>query len=288
MRKQSYAILAGTLFVAVALLALPGQLDAEQAPIVLTPGEVEVMGEGGSGWLGVTIAEVTAEKAKGLKLPAERGVIVADVETDGPAAKAGLKANDVITEYNGERVEGAAQFRRLIRETPAGRIVQLTIWRDGRSQSISAQLGNHRDHMEGHFHALRPPRDFDFHFEMPDIPGTFLAMSSPRLGVSAEDLSGQLGNYFGAPDGEGILVREVLPGTPAEKAGLKAGDVITKLDGERVRNVGELRGKIREKRDQKTVNLTVLRKGAETSLNVEVEQPQAPERKKVISRRTTI
>jgi len=55
-----------------------------------------------------------------------------------------------------------------------------------------------------------------------------------------------------------------------------------------VRNVGELRGKIREKRDQKTVNLTVLRKGAETYLNVEVEQPQAPERKKVISRRTTI
>jgi len=288
MRKQSYPILAGTVFVAVALLGLPGRLAAAQAAIVLTPGELDVMGEGGGGWLGVTVAEVTAEKAKQLKLPAERGVIVADVGADGPAAKAGLKANDVITEYNGERVEGAAQFRRLIRETPAGRTVELTIWRDGRSQKVSAQLGNLRDHLEHHIRAERLPRDFDFHFEMPDIPGNFFAMSSPRLGVSAEDLSGQLGNYFGAPDGEAVLVREVLPGTPAEKAGLKAGDVITKLDGERVRNVSELREKMREKRGQKTVSLTVLRKGAETSLNVEVEQPQAPERKKVISRRITI
>ena len=244
-----------------------------------------VQSEGARGWLGVTIAEVTAEKAKELKLPAERGVILTEVEPDSPAAKAGLKANDVVTEYNGERVEGTAQFGRLVRETPAGRTVQLTIWRDARAQNVSVQLGNFREHFESHFRVMKP-KDFDFHFEMPEIDGKFFASRTPMLGISAEDLSGQLGSYFGAPDGEGILVREVRPSSPAEKAGLKAGDVITKVEGERVRNVGELREKLREKRDKKSVALTVLRRGTEMPLNVEVEQPQAPERKKIISRRT--
>jgi serine protease Do len=249
----------------------------------------QMQGEDDRGWLGVTIAEVTAEKAKELKLPAERGVLLAEVEADSPAAKAGLKANDVVTEYNGQRVESTAQFRRLVRETPAGRTAQLTFWRDGRSQSASVQLGNYREHAERSLRSYGP-KVFDFHFDMPDIDAHVFALEhrTPLLGISAEDLSGQLGSYFGAPDGEGILVREVRAGSPAEKAGLKAGDVIAKVQGERVRNVGELREKLREKRESKTVSLGVIRKGAEMSLNVEIEQPKPPERKKIISHRTLL
>jgi len=266
---------------------------AEQAAALAEGAAAQALqGEDVRGWLGVTIAEVTAEKAKELKLPAERGVILAEVEPDSPAAKAGLKANDVVSEYNGERVEGTAQFSRLVRETPAGRTVQLTIWRDARAQNVSVQLSSFREHLGSRFHAMKP-KDFDFRFEMPEFEmpetnGRFLVSRTPMLGISAEDLSSQLGSYFGALDGEGILVREVRPGTPAEKAGLKAGDVITKVEGERVRNVGELRERLREKRDKKTVSLTALRRGTEMSFNVEVEQPQAPERKKIISRRTYI
>jgi len=207
------------------------------------------------------------------------------VEADGPAAKAGLKANDVVTEYNGQRVEGTAQFRRLIRETPAGRTVQLSVWRDGRAQKVSLQLGRFRDHFASHAHSFGP-KDFNFKFELPEIGGNILLSRTPVLGISAEDLSGQLGSYFGAPDSEGILVREVKHGTPAEKAGLKAGDVITKVDGDRVRTVSDLREKLRDKRDKKTVSLSVLRKGTEMSLNIEIEQPKPPEQKKLISRRT--
>ena len=111
--------------------------------------EVWLLNEGDRGWLGVTIAEVTADKAKELKLPAARGVILSSLEADGPAAKAGLKANDVITEFNGQRVEGTLQFRRLIRETPGGRTVQLTFWRDGRAQSVSVELGAFPDKLVG-------------------------------------------------------------------------------------------------------------------------------------------
>lgn len=272
----------------VALVAHLRAEAAEQAA-ALAPEDESVaqlaQSEGDGGWLGVTIAEVTAEKAKELKLPAERGVILAAVEAGSPAAKAGLKANDAVTEYNGQRIEGTAQFRRLVHETPAGRTVQLTIWRDGRAQSVSVQLGSFRGHLETRFRALKP-KNFEFHFEMPELDGKFFASRTPTLGISAEDLSGQLGSYFGAPDGEGILVREVNPGTPAEKAGLKAGDVITKVDGERVRSISDLREKLREKREKKATSLTVLRKGAEMSLEVAVEPPQPPERKKMISRRT--
>jgi len=251
--------------------------------------EVWLLNEGDRGWLGVTIAEVTADKAKELKLPAARGVILSSLEADGPAAKAGLKANDVITEFNGQRVEGTLQFRRLIRETPGGRTVQLTFWRDGRAQSVSVELGAFPDKLVGHGFGPK-----EFKFEMPEFGGKLFGhdiflQQGPRLGIDAEDLRGQLGSYFGAPDGEGVLVRDVASGTPAEKAGLKAGDVIIKIDGERVRTVHDLREKMRAKRENKTVSVSVIRKGTEMSFNVEVEQPRpSAERKKLISRRISI
>ena len=290
MNQRSYFIFPALALLALALAARPARAqDSPQARVGVEQDLVQSLleTEGDGGWLGVTLAEVTAEKAKELKLPAERGVILTEVEADSPAAKAGLKANDVVTEFNGQRVEGMAQFRRLIRETPAGRTVQLTIWRDGRAQSVSVQLGTFHDRFDRRIQVFGP-KDFDFHFEMPELGRGFLMSRAPMLGINAEDLGGQLGSYFGAPNGEGVLVKEVKSGTPAEKAGLKAGDVITKIDGERVRNLGELRDKMREKRDKKTLSIGVIRRGTEMSVNVEVEQPRAPERKHFISRRISI
>jgi membrane-associated protease RseP (regulator of RpoE activity) len=99
--------------------------------------------------------------------------------------------------------------------------------------------------------------------------------STPSIGISGENLNGQLGTYFGAPDGEGVLVREVQSGSPAEKGGLKAGDVITKVAGDRVKTLGELQSKLREKREDKTVQITVVRRGSETNITVEPNKPRA-------------
>jgi S1-C subfamily serine protease len=130
--------------------------------------------------------------------------------------------------------------------------------------------------------------------EMPDMPGMdwsggMLMKTQPRLGIDAEDLNGQLGSFFGAPDGEGVLVRDVNSGSPAEKAGLKAGDVITSVNGERIRSVGDLRGRLAGKSEDKdrTVKLGVLRNKSEVSLSVELPAP-APKMKKTISHRTNI
>jgi serine protease Do len=250
----------------------------------------------GTGWLGVESQEVNAEKAKDLKLPAERGVLLQRIVEDSPAAKAGLKENDVITEINGQRVEGETQFRRMIHEIPAGRSAAFTIWRDGRSQTINVTLGKSEEQANRWFKST--PRAFSFQLpkvEIPDIevlPGTdwsygVLAGSRPRLGIDAEDLSGQFGSYFGAPDGEGVLVREVNSGSPAEKAGLKSGDVITSLDGDRIRSLGDLREKLSSKREEKTVKLGVLRNKSQMSISIEMPAPPS-KNSHTISRRTNI
>src|ERR1700734_839341 len=113
----------------------------------------------GSGWLGVEIDEVTADKAKDLKLSEVRGVEVVDVEPDSPAAKAGLKEHDVITRYDGQAVEGTVQFRRLVRETPAGRNIPLAISRNGAAQNISVELGDRSALLEKKMKGKM--RDFD-------------------------------------------------------------------------------------------------------------------------------
>src|SRR5580692_4630399 len=256
-----------------------------------------MLGDDGASWLGVESEEISAEKAKELKLPAERGVLLERVVPDSPAAKGGLKDNDVITEVNGQRVEGAAQFHRMIHEIPAGRSAQFTVWRDGRAQTVTVTLGKSED--RGNMWFKTAPRAFSFQLprvEIPDVPdmpgmdwsnGGVLAGARPRLGIDAEDLSGQFGAYFGAPDGEGVLVRAVNTGSAAEKAGVKSGDVITSLNGERIRSLGDLREKLGGKRDEKTVKLGVLRNRSE--ITIPVEMPPLPSKTpRAISRRTNI
>ena len=247
-------------------------------------GVVVLSGEDRPSWLGVETGEVTSENAKELKLPAERGVLIGRIAPDSPAAKAGLKEKDVITEVNGQRVEGSAQFRRMIHETPAGRTVQLTVWRDGRAQTLSATLGQAdpgprvRTNMAPGAFAFRMP-DLP---EVPEIPpmewnnsGTMVFPGAhPRLGIDAEDLSGQLGAYFGAPEGEGVLVRNVNAGSAAEKAGVKAGDVITSFNGDRIRSLGDLREKLAAKNDDKPAKLSVLRNKSELTLTLDLPAPK--------------
>jgi len=249
------------------------------------------------GWLGIRMEEVTSAKAKELNLPAERGVLVTYVVEDSPAAKAGLKVGDVITDFDGQRVEGTLTLERLVHEVPAGRTVSLTIWRDGKAQSLRVEIGSRRSARSAdHDYFYVAPSIPDMQIPIPPIPpippieigpfNTFRMFGAPALGIDAEDLSGQLGNYFGAPDGQGILVREVMPGTPAERAGLKAGDVIVRIDGKRVKDASELRSTLRDKISKAAegaepgkaaapaADLTILRSGKESTIHVELELPK--------------
>lgn len=238
--------------------------DFFQAPGAVQVHELNRPFVGGT-YLGVNLAEIDANRAKELKLKEDYGVEISRVEENSPAEKAGVKTGDVVLEYNGQRVEGMEQFGRMVRETPPGREAKLTISRNGAVQTLTAVLGLRKFPFSGNF----PPGFEVPEFHMPDIPQIFTTIRSPMLGVEAESLGTQLAVYFGVK--EGVLVRSVLENTPAQKAGIKAGDVITKVDGMAVSAPSELSNAVRAANAKKTYAIELVRDRKPVILSVNVE-----------------
>ncbi|HTC87376.1 MAG TPA: PDZ domain-containing protein [Bryobacteraceae bacterium] len=238
--------------------------DFFQAPGAVQVHELNRPFVGGT-YLGVNLAEIDANRAKELKLKEDYGVEISRVEENSPAEKAGVKTGDVVLEYNGQRVEGMEQFGRMVRETPPGREAKLTISRNGAVQTLTAVLGLRKFPFSGNF----PPGFEVPEFHMPDIPQIFTTIRSPMLGVEAESLGTQLAVYFGVK--EGVLVRSVLENTPAQKAGIKAGDVITKVDGMAVSAPSELSNAVRAANAKKTYAIELVRDRKPVTLSVNVE-----------------
>jgi serine protease Do len=214
-------------------------------------------------YLGIGIQEITAERAKALKLPEEAGVEITRVATDSPADKAGFKAGDVVSQYNGMKVESLEQFSRLVRETPVGREVKLEIFRNGATQTVTAKVGEH---------PAVPGLPDGFGFRMPDVPRIIQGLRSPMLGVEAESIDGQLAQYFGVS--EGVLVRTVMKGSAAEKAGVKAGDVILRVDDTKVASPAEISGHLRAARG-KPVPVSLMRDRKEINVTVKAQETSA-------------
>jgi serine protease Do len=266
------------------------QPDPDPDPQATAVERSVVIRSGSRSFLGVGVAEIDAERAKALKLKEERGVEITRVEPDSPADKAGLKKGDVVLEYNGQRVEGTEQFVRLVRETPPGRKVTLLISRDGQTQTITATLGTTRGRGAFSIDVERLERELDRArreaeelrvFRMPDLPSPMMSWRTTVLGIEAESLGEQLAEYFGVK--EGVLVRTVFKDSPAEKAGIKAGDVIIKVGEDRVASPQELSRRLREaRRDQKTVTLTLVRNRKEITVTVSLaEAAPRPERPRI-------
>lgn len=235
-----------------------------------------------AGWLGIGVADITKDKLQALKLKEERGVEIVNLRAESPAAKAGLKEHDVVLEYNGQRVEGVEQFQRMVRETPAGREVRLLISRDGATQTVTPKLGEGPARPRAFVVTPRSDGDNEFAFRMPmpkieipdmhDFPNVHVFSSAPRLGVDVEGLNKQLGEYFGVAGGEGLLVRSVEPNSAADKAGIKAGDVIVKVDGEKVASASELRSALRRAADKGGFPVAVVRNRKEMTVTAKIER----------------
>jgi S1-C subfamily serine protease len=152
------------------------------------------------------------------------------VDQDGPAAKSGLKEHDVILSYSNRKFDNAEQLRSLIHDTPPGQNVTLGISRNGQSVYVGVVLASRRQ-------ILTAPR----RMQAPgmEIPQIIMAPVWSHQGLMVEDLTPQLSEFFGVPNGEGVLVRSVEAGSPAAAAGLKAGDVIVKVNGQPVASGAE-------------------------------------------------
>ena len=225
---------------------------------------------GTTAYLGVDIADVTPERVSTLKLKEEKGVEINFVDPDGPAGKAGMKEHDVILTMNGASVESAAQLRRMIRETPPGRIVTLGLSRDGQPVTVKVQLADREKEF------AMGPKSKEFHVEIPeihipeiDIPSFSMVVStsSARSGLTVENITPQLGEFFGVKNGNGVLVRNVEKGSRAEKAGLRAGDIIVKVNDEPVHDTSDFTHAVRSRKGG-SVSVSVVRDKKEQNLNL--------------------
>jgi S1-C subfamily serine protease len=291
----------GVILAAGMAVAVSGLVAQAPAPGDERPRARVLRLDGRGGQLGVMVNDLTADELKALG-SATGGVRIEDVDQDGPAAKAGLLEGDIVVDVDGDRVRGARQFSRMIQETPEGRSVTLGVVRNGKRQTISVtpearafgfgldgdrigrDIARGLQDLEPRLRELEPklreieprlrefrfggPMDFNFDF----APGW--ASPRGRLGVQLGELTPQLADYFGARDG-GVLVSSVNSDSPAEKAGLKAGDVITSLNGGAVRDSDDLIDGLRDVEGQ-DVTIGILRDKKESSVKATLESRPRP------------
>jgi membrane-associated protease RseP (regulator of RpoE activity) len=197
-------------------------------------------------------------------------VEVTMVDQDAPAGKAGIKEHDVILSMNGSPVDSKAQLQRMIHETPPGRVVSLGLSRDGQPMTLKVQLAD--KHKEFAFNGPRP----NVHINVPeihvpdiDIPAINMVMvtSSARSGLMVENITPQLGDFFGVKNGNGVLVRSVEKGSRAEKAGFKAGDIVVKVNGQSVHDTSDFSHGVRS-RSGDSVSVVIMRDKKEQTLTL--------------------
>ncbi len=226
--------------------------------------------EGGSrSYLGVDVRDLNNDRISALKLKDDRGVEITMVDQDAPAGKAGLKEHDVIVTYNGNKVESQEQLRRMIRETPPGRKVALGIVRNGQPMTLEPTIGDRRE-MSRKYKVVVPP----IHVRIPEIevPEFAMLQYTRRNGVVVESLTSQLGEYFGVKNGEGVLVREIKKGTPAESSGLHAGDVIIKAGNERITSTEDWNRVLRQQRKGGNIPVVVMRERREQNVSLNIPE----------------
>ena len=280
-------------FVTAAAVYAPRALGQRRAVRVSEEPMVQVFG--GGGHIGVTIRDADKADMEREKLADQSGAVIEEVRSGSPADKAGLKAGDVVIEYDGEKVRSARQLTRLVQETPEGRTVKAAAIRAGKRidveltpdagwrgytgdrlgrdlESLSRDL---RMKIEPELERLRDFRVEPFAFEFGG------RIQTGRLGITAQDLTPQLADYFGVKDG--VLVTSVTDGSIAAKAGLKAGDVITAIDGAAVDSVSDVRRRVERLDEGKEFSIAISRDRKAMTLNGKLDDERVRVRRRVVS-----
>jgi S1-C subfamily serine protease len=260
-----------------ASLAVCGSYAAAQ-PVSVFSDTPAYLAHGSRSYLGIDTHDIDSERATALKLKDTHGAEIVTIDHDAPANKAGLKLHDVVLEMNGTRVDGAEQLKRMLRETPPGHTVNFVISRDGQEQKVSVEMADR---------AKVEANAWSKHFTVPDPSqepvmdglaapssrwfgnGFFGVFTSNGLyvGADVDVLSTQLANYFGVSDGTGLLVKSVDENSPAATAGLKAGDVITRVNNSAMASRSDWLKVLHTNRG-KAVQITVVRNRKEQILNM--------------------
>jgi serine protease Do len=230
--------------------------------------------------IGVASRDVTAADVSRDKLPGEFGAYVNDLSAGGPAEKAGIRTGDVIVEFDGVRVRSSAELQRLVLETPVGRSVKVGLVRGGKRMEVAVTTDANPNARDFSFRIPTPesprvvpplwrePPTRDWYYFLPPSTRLPFALRPRSLGISLQALTPQLAEYFHTK--EGVLVASVDDGSPASRAGVKAGDIITSIDGRAVTRGEDVTSAVRAKRAGEEVALGIVRDGKPLTIKVSV------------------
>jgi serine protease Do len=204
--------------------------------------ELETKGTVTRGWLGVSVQPVTADLARSFNLDKDRGALVGDVVAQGPADKAGIKRGDVIVTYDGKKIDESATLPALVASTPVGKTVPVEIVRDGKTQTVNVAIAKLNDPTA----ALNP------------IP------EKSRWGLALQNIQPEERRQMGLTGNDGVLVTSVMPGSPAQNAGIQPGDVILQVNQASVNTVQGVQDEVAKAKGDKPLLLLLRRADGST------------------------
>ncbi len=259
-------------------IALAQQSTTPAPPIPAEPfGQAFSLLMDGGGFLGVYAEDISRENMGRYNLNQVRGVGVTQIIKDSPAEKAGLRKDDVILRIDGENVTSVRKLNRLVSEIAPDQTIRVAISRGGSEQELTATIGK-RENMSN-VQSLGTENPQIWKWEGPlankDKDMVFSLGNSRRIGVSTMELTKQLAEYFGIADGKGVLVTSVSADSPAAEAGIKAGDVITAIDGEKVEATGDISRAINNNKDGDVI-LTIIRNRTQHKVRVTPKEGDFP------------
>jgi len=246
-------ILAVSILAAVCLLVLAaGDANAQQ---------VKEKTSSQKGWLGVTIQEITSQMQKAMDLKSREGALVGDVDRKSPAEAAGIKEGDIIVQFAGKNIEDTEDLQKAVADTKPDSKVSVVVLRKGEKKTLDVVVGKQATKTRMIAVSPRGTGNFDVFFGAQNYQG-----------MSLRELNEQLGQYFGTTDGAGVLVWEVEKGSAAEKAGVKAGDVISVVGKKKIRTLRDVSRALGIYDEGEKAEIEVVRKGTRQTLSLEVEE----------------
>jgi len=212
------------------------------------------------GWIGVGIQDVTPKFAREEHLKLKEGAYINEVLEDSPADSAGIKEGDIIVEFNGTSIETAEDLVNVVRSTMPGTKVALKVNREGENKSLSVNVRKN---------TKRTP----FAVIAPRAPHMAMNMFGGEVeGMDLMELNKQLAEYFEVPVGKGVLVKSIEKDKSAAKAGIKAGDVITRAGGETISDINDLYDVFSESKEGEKVSVDLVRKGKNVTVSLEITE----------------
>lgn len=224
-------------------------------------------------WLGVSVIDVSKKNKKEYDLGRNEGIQISYVVDDSPADFVDLERGDLILSVDGSDLKGPRHFTRLIRKKKPGDKLSLKVIHDGKNKTIKVELASYKDKEDEHqfFYSYNFDDDESGDkYSKPPFSVFFGGLNRPYLGIHMQDMNEDLAKYFNVDVEDGVLITDVEEDSPAEEAGMKPGDILSKIDGESVEVTDDILEILGDYDSGEEVEITVVRSGKEQKITVEL------------------